>query len=67
MAKDRRMLMVRKFYGRVMMSPFPYMKDSEIKAILDYVDTFPYDSLSPAYEHRRYTIAQQDSILNTPD
>lgn len=60
---DKRMEMVKVLYGGVVMPAYPYMKATELRAILDYVDGFPYDSLSPVYAYRRFTVAQQDSVL----
>jgi cytochrome c551/c552 len=65
-AGDKRMQVLKALYGNPTMSAYPYLKAAELKAILDYVDSFSYDSLSPVYAHRRFTAAQQDSVLKSP-
>lgn len=50
-------------YYRYAHLAYPNMKQAELKAILDYVDSKPYDPNSSGYAHRRLTSAQRDSLF----
>ena len=62
MVTDSLMQVNKRYSGSFMNVAFPRITEQEVKAILDYVDSFPYDPRSAAYQHRQLMASQKDSI-----